>query len=652
MLRKFLISMLLSSIFLGGTYGQEETSLKKLEREAKKAYKQEDYAYALPLLIQLHKQDSLNIDLHYQIGVCYFNLNQKQQSIPWFEYVAKNKPDKEYTNIEYYLGKVYHAAHEFAEAIRHYEVFLDKISADNRYEKDFKKEIIRNINNCQTGMQLSQKPLKCIIRNAGDQINTKGDESAPVITKDGKYLYFTTVNAAKHTTGQGLAGPQGDIHSVKDVNGNFSMPFTLSFHLNSEHHDVPLFITEDNSTIYFLSVTPGRANDIYYSEFKNNDWTAPVPLGEPFNSTANETGFCLSKDGNTAYFSSDRPGGYGGQDIYVVYKKDGKWGEPINLGPKVNGPDYEEAPVLSADGRTLYFASDGPNSIGGYDLFKATIKNNTVTNVYNLGMPINSAEDEKHISFYAHGMKGYFSSKRDMATDGEEIYFLQIIDTTISPAMYLTRFEPEELFEEEILKPDTGQVLKDVIYFDFNASRVADFSGKRLNKVLLLMNNYPDLKLEVQGYTDQKGSVDANYLVSERRAKSVYSYLVSKGLSPDRLKPVGYGSEHLVSDSEDELEQAKNRRVEFKVLPADYSIQSNVNIGKYFIVKASYNKLIYAELEQNNLKKQGIATTILKAEDKEIYRLILGETTSYEEAKKLTEEARKKYGPSIWILSY
>ncbi|MFN3404599.1 MAG: OmpA family protein [Cytophagaceae bacterium] len=649
-MNKYFFLVLLIIFSLPGM-SQEEHSPKKAEKLAKKAFKQEDFKAALDLYKEFLKHDSSNLEANYRLGICYFNTGRKAASIPHFDFVRKNRTQGQYSNAEYYIGKTYHHLHQFDKALEAYNAF----NAQTGSASELQKEIAKNIRNCEVGIALKKHPVKCIIKNAGEQVNTKGQESSPVVTGDGKYLYFSTINASVHHGHHNKDGDlhPGDIHWVKDINGSFTTAFVLSFNTNSQYHDDPVFVTTDNSRLYFITVNPGKANDIYVSEHNGNDWSKPALLPEPFNSTANETGFCLSADGNTAYFSSDRPGGFGGQDLYVVRKNsNGKWGPAINLGPKINSSFSEEAPFLSSDGQTLFFSSDGMNSIGGFDLFKINLKDSVKAEPINLGFPINSAENDRQLRMYAHGYKGYFSSTRDGGVGLDDIYFLQIIDTTMSPAKYISTYVEEKLFEQGMIKPDTGSKLQDKIYFDFNASRIADYSFKRLDHVLLMLNTYPELKLEIQGYTDNKGSEEANHIVSQRRAKSVFAYFVSKGVSPERMRAVGYAAENPLSAGESEIDQAMNRRVEFKVLSPNDKLKSSEYTGKYLIVKGSFSNKANAIKARDKMASTGAKAKLIEpGEGNSLYRLVLAETNDYEEAGRLLEELRKTHGESIWLLS-
>lgn len=657
MFNRLFIIFLISSITSLTAIGQNDhVNTRKLERHAKKAFRHEDFAKAAELYMELTAFDTANVEFNYNLGISFFNTGAMARSIPYFEFVRTHRNGAEYENTDYFLGKAYHSQHRFEKAIFEYETFLKDVVSKSGTETELAREIAKNLRNCEVGKTLAANPVNCIIKNLYDKINTAGQDQYPVISPDGKYLYFSGKNHEHedvHADSKELHDP-GDIFTAMNFNGRYSRPSVVSLNLHSEYMDAPTHITADGNLLFFLTVTPDKAQDIYVSEKINQSWIKPKRMGVPFNTEGNETGFSMNADQNIAVFSSDRSGGYGGQDLYISFKDEyGKWGPAINMGAGVNSPFNEEAPSISPDGRIIYFSCDGMNSIGGYDLFKTRFRDSVWAQPENLGFPINSAADDNHLTMYSDGIKGYFSSTRKGGQGGEDIYFLQIIDTTISPAKYLTFYQHNEVFEAALSKPAVGSHLHELVYFDFNASSIADFSENRLDKVVLLLNTYPEVKLEIQGYTDNKGTDEGNHLVSERRAKAVYRYLLTKGIKAERIKPVGHATENPVTSGDSEIEQAQNRRVEFEVLSPDVIIENSKHLGEYYIVKGSFSSKINAERLKEQLAGKALKATILEPDsNNKFYRVVLGEATSYEEAHRLLDNIPEDHKEGAWILSF
>jgi outer membrane protein OmpA-like peptidoglycan-associated protein len=657
MFLKFFAFLLVLFAYTSTALSQNETpSIGKIEKQAKKAFKHEDFEIASKYYEQLVSLEASNIDYNYNLGICYFNTGLPGKSIVYFEYVKSRRTSSEFPNVEYFLGKAYHSEHNFEKALDEYQRFFNNIQAQSKSNKELLQEITKNIRNCEVGKSLMDNKIDCRVQNLFEKINTAGNEQYPLSSSDGKYLYFSTRNPeheSEHIDSK-LVNDPGDIFLSTNMNGSFSSPKILDFNLHTNFLDAPVHISQDGNTLYLLTITPENAQDIYFSEKTNQIWMKPRKMGKPFNSAGNETGFTMNKEGNIAVFSSDRAGGYGGQDLYLAYKdENGKWGEAINMGPTINSAFNEETPSILADGNTIYFSCNGMNSIGGYDLFKTRLINNTWSQPENLGFPINTAANENSPTMFADGMKGYFSSNRKGGQGGEDIYSLQIYDNSLSPAKYLSYYANNQFFEEVLKKPVPDKTLNEVIYFDFNAASIAEYSEKTLDRIVLMLNTYPSVKLEIQGYTDNKGTDEANHLVSERRAKAVYRYLLSKGISSNRIKPVGYSTESPVSTGESELEQALNRRVVFKALAEDLVISNNKYLGEYFVVKGTFANQTNAMRMKNQLAAQKLKCSVIEPDaTNKFYRVILGGASNYEEAYRILESLPNEHKEGAWILLY
>ena len=170
--------------------------------------------------------------------------------------------------------------------------------------------------------------------------------------------------------------------------------------INTESHDACIALSIDGQTLFMYNNSEENGGDIYYSRLDGDEWGVPVPLPGEVNTKYWEGHMTISSDEKVMYFSSDRPGGLGGRDIYKAEKlANGEWGNVTNLGPTINTSKNEDAPYLHLDKRTLYFSSEGFNSMGGYDVFYSEIDNGEWTEPINMGCPINTTENDK---FYVY----------------------------------------------------------------------------------------------------------------------------------------------------------------------------------------------------------------------------------------------------------
>jgi len=178
---------------------------------------------------------------------------------------------------------------------------------------------------------------------------------------------------------------------------------------------------------FFISLKSKENNDIYESSYNGKNWSTPKKLDGLINSGYNETSACLSSDGNTLYFTSDRPGGYGGMDIYQSELMDnGNWGPAINLGVGVNTSKDEESPFILADNATMYFSSEGHHGHGGFDVFSTTQNEDGIWSLpTNAGASVNTQEDELYFKITGDEKSAFYSSSIDRGNGNYKILKIQ-----------------------------------------------------------------------------------------------------------------------------------------------------------------------------------------------------------------------------------
>lgn len=338
--------------------------------------------------------------------------------------------------------------------------------------------------------------------------------------------------------------------------------------INTDTHESSAAFSEDGNTMYFDRTNSRRVKvdwaevpvatiRIYKAEKVNGEWTniEALPFTSDQYSTEHPT---LSKDGSTLYFASDMPGSLGSFDIYsVAVNEDGTFGEPVNLGSNVNTKDRDQFPFISEDG-VLYWASDGRMGFGSLDIYSSDQENGSFSEAKNLGNTLNSEFDDFAFVIKAGEEKGYLASNR-RGSDNLYAFSRQDYEKPVLPK------------EEMEINPETGRrQIANVgnIYFDFDKATIKPESEPTLNKVAEIMKKYPTLKIEIGSHADARGSDKYNMDLSQRRAESTLEYLVSQGISRDRLTPKGYGEEVPLNDCVrpnmcTEAQYARNRRSEF-----------------------------------------------------------------------------------------
>jgi len=298
--------------------------------------------------------------------------------------------------------------------------------------------VIGNIGFLSTQMLNAQNKVK--IESAGAAINSGSAEYHPLISADEAVMYFTSRRA--NTTG-GKKDPEfdifyEDIYVSRKQNGKWMPAVNLGLPANTEGHDAATGISPDGQKLFIYR----EDGNIYQSQLDGEVWTKPEKLNKNINSKYKETAACFSFDGFTMYFISTRKGGIGEKDIYMSkLTEEGDWGPAINLGPTVNSSGNEDAVFMHPDGKTLYFSSEGHNSMGGYDIYSVEydeqMKAWSAPN--NLGEPINTTGNDVFFVLAANGKHAYYSSVRGEGLGKQDIYMITFLDDTPKPKLTLVK---------------------------------------------------------------------------------------------------------------------------------------------------------------------------------------------------------------------
>lgn len=359
-------------------------------------------------------------------------------ALPYLEIAIKNT-DKNYDNYSskelsapldayYHLARCYHLNMDLDKAQENFRKFLELSS--KKSELNTRAELY--IKQCEIAKILISNPKKATVKNIGPVVNTVDPEYAPVISLDGTSLYFTSRRGWSNGESDIYMDPKinqypEDIYvSYLDFDEGWTSPEKLDF-CDSELNEATIAVSSDERKIYVYKDETG-AGDIYYSDFKRNAFEQLIELGyDEVNSEYWETHCTMTPDGLNLYFVSDRPGGFGGRDIYRIVKlPSGEWSKPQNMGPTINTPYDEDSPFIAVNNKTLYFSSNGESSMGGFDVFVSfrDAENNWSTPV-NLGYPINSTGDDVFYTTTVDGLKGYLSSFRKDGKGEKDIYEIQ-----------------------------------------------------------------------------------------------------------------------------------------------------------------------------------------------------------------------------------
>jgi len=381
-----------------------------------------NYRGALEEYLQAYDFNPNSADLNYKIGICYDNVDKFKMEKYIFE-AYKLKPTV-VPEIRYYMGVCHHLNGDWKKAISEYNAFGSIASNDLIALKIL---ATKKIQECRNGEKLSKEKARVWIDNLGESINSKYPDYAPVISADEALMIFTTRRPAEEMSLFG--GYFEDLYISKRENGLWTPSETLGKPVNVlGQHDATIGLSSDGHT---LLVYNNKGNgDILISKDEDGVWSKPIKLGKNINTKDyHEPDASLSFDGKTLYFTSNKPGGFGGHDIYKSFWDEEKerWGEAENLGDMLNTPYEERSVFIHPDGETMYFASKGHNTIGGYDLFYSKLIDGVWQKPVNFGAPLNTPHDDVQLVVAGNGRYGYYSSYKAHGYGEKDIYLITFL---------------------------------------------------------------------------------------------------------------------------------------------------------------------------------------------------------------------------------
>jgi len=614
------LSLVLATGLLSAQNKETKVADKLFER-----YEYVDAATEYLKLVNKGKEDNY---VRKQLAESYYSIFNTKEAVVWFEKLVQENQDAE-TYFKY--AQMLKAEGKYNEADKQMQKFASLAPNDQR-AKAFKA-------NPEYVSVLKEK-AKLFDVNSLD-INSDKSDFGPLLANDNSFYFTSTRNKSRKVHGMNEE-PYLDIYKATyNENGTISEAALLS-ELNTKWHDGPVTISADGNTMFYGSesfnekeFTKEKATaqtlkkgKIYlYKATKNGDqWGNSKAL--PFNNKAYSVrNPSLSKDGKTLFFSSDMPGGLGGEDIWKVSIDGDTFGEPVNLGKEINTEGNESFPFISDD-NILYFSSDARQGLGGFDVYRVDLSKNTPAE--NLGTPVNSTKDDfsftinkaKKIGFFASNRAGVDNiynaipvcgvngivivknAKTGVVIEGVQIMATDSKNATIAtkdsnskgetnfalacemPYNFLAKKQGYESATASMAKSEGGQVVTEIlmtpimpivtekevildpIFFEFDKSNITAQGAAELDKLVMVMNEYPNMVIFAKSHTDSRGSDRYNLNLSDRRAKATVQYVISKGISKDRISGQGFGeSEPKVNCSNcSEEEHAQNRRSEFLIV--------------------------------------------------------------------------------------
>lgn len=593
-------------------------------------------------------------EVAYKLGLCFQRLNRPANAAAAYQNAIRYEyPD---SNVYLRLGQMLQASGKYPQAIKEYNTYLEWQPEDRLARTGVNGCELAMAAKDGDPSRYVVRQSKLFNSRRADFAPMYGDKEFNTLYFTTTNEKVTGDNKSEIT---GMKKGDIWV-ARKNEKGEWLRPEPVEGELNTDADEGIISFSPDGQTMYLTvakrNETSSTSVEIHTSRRSEASWSAAQKF-DILNDTITAVGHpAVSPDGTYLYFSSDMPGGYGGLDIWRINLID-RGGSLENLGPQINTPGNESFPYMRTDS-LMYFSSDGHAGFGGLDIFKARLNSTGDRwSIDNLGMPINSTGDDFGITF-GPGESGFFSSNRNDARGYDHIYSFLLPDLKITISGWVVDKDDEPVanaiirivgndgsnqkevarddgsfrfnlqrgvkyvmlagakgylnqkveFESDAAEEDADYGIDftlasinkpsvvENIFYDFDKATLRPESKEALDEIAVMLEDNPNVSIEMGAHTDRKGSEEYNINLSERRAKSVVDYLVEKGINPERLTWVGYGKtrpktvtkrinkefpqfaegetltpDYIESLEEDDREAADqiNRRTEFQVTAID-----------------------------------------------------------------------------------
>lgn len=422
-----------------------------------------DYTHrkqATELFTQATQLNPNNARAQFMAGQSIMLTVNKEKSLPYFRKAYAIDPTVD-EDILYFIGQAFHHNYKFDSAILFYDRYNRILSRSLRFDKSVKiNEVNRKIFECRNAVVFVENPVDVKISHLNSHINSEFPDYAPTINADETLMVFTSRRPEDNLNAAVAADLEyyEDIYYSEFKNGDWSQTRNMKGPLNTNYHNSSVALSPDGTEMVLYHDSNG--GDLFIStKGEKFEWSQPKPM-EGVNSEYLENSASLTKDNKSIFFTSNRPGGYGGTDIYRAdMGKGGRWTNIKNLGPQVNTELDEDGVFISASGKHLYFSSNGHAGMGDMDIYRSAL--DTITGEWseplNLGYPINSPENDIYFVLNSDETDAYISSVRFQNIGEQDIYK---VDMTNWKPVELGQQDYKDLFAESasIVKVTTPEL--------------------------------------------------------------------------------------------------------------------------------------------------------------------------------------------------
>jgi outer membrane protein OmpA-like peptidoglycan-associated protein/tetratricopeptide (TPR) repeat protein len=573
----------------------------KLKKEGEELFKQKEYAKALKVLGSIKMNYSKEVELDYKMGICYFELENMSEATKSFEYYKENA--RKYTpKAAYYLARIAHLSGDFAKAATHYKEYIRSLEEKTPERITMKRHLLQ----CIYGAPITNKRSGAVVSNLGKSINSSDDDYRACFNPQYPKKIFYSSNRSTTSSVkldrnnqpnlyEGYYRP--NIYTSNQKGGAWGKSTLLNSRYNTSLGESISGFFNNGYQIVYLKELDGNYTEVVVDNFDTDTLEVIIPFALGAASNYWDGDYFFPSD-SLAIFSSDRPGGYGGKDLYYTTLNEmGNWSEAVNLGGVINSVADEVSPFLTKNGRQLYFSSNNKLSLGGFDIYNSSFddKLQEWSIPENEGVPINSTADDKDFWMDVDGMKAYFTSNRLGGIGGLDIYVAYYRQNLVSQ---LSRSNPRTFIDvlgkavnslssldsllasannNSIPKTKESTISTDgmtytivPIYYDAQTG-VIEGANTTIKTLTTLLHKYPTITVQLLGHSNNTGDFVNDFYLTSKQAEVVAKELIQNGVNPSQIFIKGCGQNYPVAhnenfdDTPNELSHKINTRIDVLV---------------------------------------------------------------------------------------
>ena len=626
----------------------EAQNLRTIKNSAQQYFSHAKYREALHYYSQYNNRQKNDLDVVLKMGYCLYETNDLTQAKRFLNYYIENEK-KPNPKAYLFLGKTNHAENNFKAAAHNYKRFI-ALTKDTDSDRTWAKEAVRR---CGVGIKALALDQRAFVENLGEKVNSQYDDFNPVLSPNySDKIYFSS------TRRESIGGPRNarglkdekfgqyasDMYSSQIINGEWIATNAFNSLLNTARNEVVLAFNTNGSVMFYFQGKDRNSGQILVDTFKANVEDRSLfssPFRGPMNGELGDHSPYFFND-TTLIFSSRRADGFGGYDLYLSVKSNGQWSRPENLGAEINSPFDEINPFLAKDGRTLYFSSNNRNSIGGMDVFKTHFDDNKLSwsTPENLGIPINSSEDDLYFKLANDGLKAYFSSSRKTGFGKSDIYVAYFKSFQKEQESYsdLLCFRDAIIAKQAAKEKKTSNPTQEVIdgYPTFSEAEIVEYNFeplyyesddqvltlkniKTLERLAVLLKKFQELKIELTSNSDETGPKEFDLYFAIKRAEKAGNFLKSLGVRDRQIILKANGAQYPIAKNylngqASLIGQRLNRRIDIEI---HHTEKFPVRI---IVEKPNVSKLLFLDdwAFYNNYKK-GLTYKVQIAAIKQMY---------------------------------